>query len=151
MAKESVEQREGVYRISGTRVSLDSVVYDFLRGSSPESIAQSIPVLTLDEVYGAIAFCLRHQTEIDAYLQDGELEFEALCQQTRQSNRFCTGNSTKAVNTRPNRSPSGQVGDLILTNEAGMFFDIRHFHFWNSEKAGMFLKTKMVKRRKPEC
>jgi len=46
---------------------------------------------------------------------------------------------------------SRHIGDLILTNEAGMFFDIRHFHFWNSGKAGMFLKTKMVKRRKPEC
>ena len=86
MARQYVEQREGAYRISGTRVSLDSVVYAFLRGSSPESIAQSFPVLSLEEVYGAIAFYLGHQTEVDTYLQDGEREFEALRQQARQSN-----------------------------------------------------------------
>jgi hypothetical protein len=57
-----------------------------LRGASPESIAQSFPVLTLEEVYGAIAFYLGNQTEIEAYLQEGEREFEALRQQARQSN-----------------------------------------------------------------
>ena len=86
MTKEYVKKREGAYRISGTRVSLDSVVYAFLRGASPESIAQSFPALTLEEVYGAVAFYLAHQTEIDAYLQEGEAEFEALRQQARQSN-----------------------------------------------------------------
>jgi len=86
MAREYVEQREGVYRICGTRVSLDSVVYAFLRGSSPESIAQSFPVLTLEEVYGAIAYYLGHQAEIEPYLQNGEREFEALREQARQSN-----------------------------------------------------------------
>ena len=43
------------------------------------------------------------------------------------------------------------IGHWILTNEAGMLFDISHFHFWNSVKAGMCMKTKVVKRRKPEC
>lgn len=86
MAKEYVEKREGAYRISGTRVSLDSVVYAFLRGASPESIAQSFPALTLEEVYGAIAFYLAHQSEIEAYLEKGDREFEALRQQARQSN-----------------------------------------------------------------
>ena len=86
MTKDYVEKRDGAYRISGTRVSLDSIVYAFLRGASPESITQSFPVLTLEEVYGAITFYLAHQTEIDAYLQEGEGEFEALRQQGRQAN-----------------------------------------------------------------
>ena len=86
MGKEYVERGEGGYRIRGTRVSLDSIVYAFLRGASPESIAQSFPVLTLEEVYRAIAFYLGNQTEIEAYLQEGEREFEALRQQARQSN-----------------------------------------------------------------
>ncbi|HMD97644.1 MAG TPA: DUF433 domain-containing protein [Terriglobia bacterium] len=86
MTKQYVEQREGAYRITGTRVSLDSIVYAFLRGASPESIAQSFPVLTLEEVYGAIAFYLGHQAEVDAYLQQGETEFEELRQQARQAN-----------------------------------------------------------------
>jgi len=85
IGKEYVELREGAYRISGTRVSLDSIVYAFLRGASPESIAQSFPVLTLEEVYGAIAFYLGHQTEVGTYLREGEKEFEALREQARQS------------------------------------------------------------------
>ena len=86
MAKEYVEQRDGGYWITATRVSLDSIVYAFLRGSSPESIAQSFPVLTLEEVYGSIAFYLAHQAEVDADLQQGELQFEALRKQARSAN-----------------------------------------------------------------
>ena len=86
MSKEYVEKRDGAYRMSGTRVSLDSIVYSFLRGAAPESIAQSFPSLTLEDVYGAFAYYLAHQAEIDAYLQEGEREFEALRQQSRQSN-----------------------------------------------------------------
>ena len=86
MPKEYVEKRESTYRISGTRVSLDSIVYAFLRGAAPESIVQSFSAVTLEEVYGAIAFYLAHQAEIDAYLQEAEGEFEALRQQSRRSN-----------------------------------------------------------------
>lgn len=85
MSKEYIEQRDGGYWVSGTRVSLDSIVYAFLRGTSPEGIAHSFPLLTLEEVYGAIAFYLAHQTEIDAYLRQGEADFEALRQATRQA------------------------------------------------------------------
>ena len=95
MTRQYVEQREGAYRIAGTRVSLDSIVYAFLRGASPESIAQSFPVLTLEEVYGAITFYLGHQAEIDAYLQQGDREFEELRQQARQANRLLYGNLRK--------------------------------------------------------
>ena len=83
MSKEYVELSEGAYRISGTRVSLDSIVYAFWRGQSPESIVQSFPVLTLEEVYGAIAFYLGHREEIDAYIEQGRTEFEAMRQASR--------------------------------------------------------------------
>ena len=84
--KEYVEQRDGGYWIAGSRVSLDSIVYAFLRGTSPEGIAHSFPLITLEEVYGALTFYLAHQVEIDAYLQQGEAEFEALRQQAREAN-----------------------------------------------------------------
>jgi uncharacterized protein (DUF433 family) len=78
MSKEYVMQLEGAYRISGTRVSLDSVAYAFLRGASPESIQRSFPSLTLEQIYGAITFYLANQEEIDQYLLDGEVEHEKL-------------------------------------------------------------------------
>jgi uncharacterized protein (DUF433 family) len=86
MNQEYVEQRDGGYWITRSRVSLDSIVYAFLRGGSPESIAHSFPVITLEDVYGAIAFYLAHQSEVDAYLRRGESEFEVLRQKTRQAN-----------------------------------------------------------------
>ena len=73
MANEYVEQRNGGYYVLGTRVSLDSVVYAFLRGESPEGIAESFPALSLEQVYGAIAFYLANQRAIDAYLEEGRL------------------------------------------------------------------------------
>ncbi len=86
MAKEFVESRDGGYWIAETRVSLDSVVYAFLRGSAPESIALSFPVLTLEEVYGAITYYLGHRAEIDRYLREGDQEFEQLREQARTAN-----------------------------------------------------------------
>jgi uncharacterized protein (DUF433 family) len=83
MSKEYVEQQDGAYRIAGTRVSLDSVVYAFRRGASPESIQRSFPSLTLEQIYGAITFYLAHQEEIDQYLLTGEEEFEKLCVDSR--------------------------------------------------------------------
>ncbi|NJM71746.1 MAG: DUF433 domain-containing protein [Scytonema sp. RU_4_4] len=84
--KQYVEQREDCYRILGKRVSLDSVVYAFLGGTSPEGIVQSFPVLTLEEVYGAIAFYLANREAIDTYLAQGEEIFETLRKQARETN-----------------------------------------------------------------
>jgi uncharacterized protein (DUF433 family) len=86
MSKDYVTEFDGAYRITDTRVSLDSVVYAFLDGMSPESIVDSFPVLTLEQVYGAIAYYLAHQAEVDAYLQQGETEFAVLSERLKEQN-----------------------------------------------------------------
>lgn len=86
MARDYIEKCQDGYWIVGTRVSLDSVVCAFLRGAAPESIAQSFPVLSLEEVYGAIAFYLANQAELDSAFADNDREFELLRQQTREAN-----------------------------------------------------------------
>ena len=68
MAKEYIEQRDGNFYVAGTRISLDSIVHEFRRGESPEAICQNFELLSLEEVYGAIAHYLAHQADIDAYL-----------------------------------------------------------------------------------
>jgi uncharacterized protein (DUF433 family) len=83
MKQAYVEQRDGGYWVQGTRVSLDSLVYRFLEGLSPESIADCFPGLTLEQVYGAITFYLGHRAEIDAYLQAADNEYEAFRQRVR--------------------------------------------------------------------
>ena len=77
MSTKYVEHREGFYRVAGTRVSLDSIVYGFLSGQSAESIAQSFPVLTLEQVYGAITFYIANRETIDRYLEAQEQEYDA--------------------------------------------------------------------------
>ncbi len=67
MHSEYVEQRNGGYYVARTRVSLDSVVYSFNEGQSPEAIQEDFPVLKRSQVYGAIAFYLDHKAEIDRY------------------------------------------------------------------------------------
>jgi len=86
MSKDYVTQIDGAYRVTRTRVSLDSVVYAFLNGQTPESIVDSFPLLTLEQVYGAIAYYLAHRNEIDEYLRQGEAEFEVLRQRLRAQN-----------------------------------------------------------------
>lgn len=74
---------EGAYRVTGSRVSLDSVVYDFLSGLSPESIADSYDTFTLEQVYGAITYYLAHRAEVDAHLRRNLAKFDALRLQAR--------------------------------------------------------------------
>lgn len=58
----------GGWRVSRSRVSLDSVVHAYWEGRSPEAIAEEFPSLSPERVYGAIAFYLRNRDEIDQYL-----------------------------------------------------------------------------------
>jgi len=86
MAREYVERRNGGYFINATRVSLDSVVYAFLRGESPEGIAESFPSLGLEQIFGALAFYIANREAVDQYLRPGREEFEALREQARRNN-----------------------------------------------------------------
>ena len=99
MAKPYVEQRDTGYWIAGTRISLDSVVYSFLNGESPEGIAQDFPLLSLEQVYGAITFYLANRALIDAYLEAGEAEFQQL-QQACQAKSPLLYQKLKAVQAR---------------------------------------------------
>ncbi len=61
---------DGVVRVGGTRVTLDTVVEAFQDGASPETIADEYPSLRLAEVYTVLGYYLRHQAEVLAYLED---------------------------------------------------------------------------------
>ena len=74
------------YRVAGTRVSLDSIVYDYLSGLSPESIADNFDTLSLEQVYGAITFYLSHRDQVDRHLMQNRAKFDALRRQARESN-----------------------------------------------------------------
>ncbi len=74
--REYVEEKEGSYRVTGSRVSLESVILPFLDGASAETLVDEFPTLSLEQVYGAITFYLAHRGELDAYLRQTEVLWE---------------------------------------------------------------------------
>jgi uncharacterized protein (DUF433 family) len=75
--KEYIEERSGGLYVAGTRVSLDSVVLQFRQGASPETILQDFPALvSLENVYGAVAYYLANQPKVDEYLKAQEQRWE---------------------------------------------------------------------------
>jgi uncharacterized protein (DUF433 family) len=61
---------DGVIRVGGTRVTLDTVIGAFNAGATAEEIVQQYPSITLADVYSVIAYYLRHQADVQTYLAD---------------------------------------------------------------------------------
>ena len=59
---------DGVMRVGGTRVTLDTILAAFSEGATAEEIAQQYPSVSLADVYQVIAYSLRHASEVEAYL-----------------------------------------------------------------------------------
>lgn len=59
---------DGVIRVGGTRVTLDTLVAAFDAGATAEEIVQQYPSVTLADVYSVIAYYLHHESEVRAYL-----------------------------------------------------------------------------------
>ena len=72
-----IEEREGALYVTGSRVSLDSVVIRFQQGASPERINQSFPTLKRSQVYGAIAYYLENEQLVNEYVASGERQCES--------------------------------------------------------------------------
>ena len=73
---------EGGWRVADSRVSLDSVICAYWEGNSPESIADEFPTLSVEQIYGAIAFYLRNRVEIDEYLAQQDDKWTTLAAQS---------------------------------------------------------------------
>jgi len=63
----------GVIRVAGTRVTLETIVDVFNTGATPEEIAQDFPVLRLADVYAVVTYYLRHREEVEAYLDSRQI------------------------------------------------------------------------------
>jgi uncharacterized protein (DUF433 family) len=61
---------DGVIRIGGTRVTLDTIVTVFEAGATPEEIVQRYSSLDIADVYVAIGYYLRHRAEVEEYLRE---------------------------------------------------------------------------------
>jgi uncharacterized protein (DUF433 family) len=63
------ETVDGVQRVIGTRVTLDTIVTAFQVGATAEEIALRYPSLKLADIYAVFSYYLQHQADVDAYLQ----------------------------------------------------------------------------------
>ncbi len=61
---------DGVVRVAGTRVTLDTVLAAYRQGSTPEQIAEDYSSLETADVYAVITYYLRHRDDVDAYLEE---------------------------------------------------------------------------------
>jgi uncharacterized protein (DUF433 family) len=74
------EDESGAIRIGNSRVLLELVVHAFQDGASAESIVQRYSTLSLSEVYTTIGYYLRHQQEIESYLNERDRLAESVRQ-----------------------------------------------------------------------
>jgi uncharacterized protein (DUF433 family) len=65
-----VRDAKGVYRVGGTRVSLDLAVRAFNRGATAEEIAQKYDSLQLPDVYQVLGYYLKHADELAGYFEN---------------------------------------------------------------------------------
>ncbi len=75
---------DGVARVGGTRVTLDTVLAAFHDGATAEEIVYQYPSLGLADVYAVIAQYLRHPAQIEAYLQRRTTEWDAVRKQNER-------------------------------------------------------------------
>jgi uncharacterized protein (DUF433 family) len=64
----------GTVRVGRSRVTLDVVLHAYESGMEPEAIARAYDTLEIADVFGAIAYYLRHRAEVQAYLRRREAE-----------------------------------------------------------------------------
>lgn len=65
MARDNIERRETGLYITGSRVPIDRIIWEYRNGEDPETIQSHYPILTLWQVKGAIAFYESHEEEVE--------------------------------------------------------------------------------------
>ena len=57
-------------RIRGTRIGIETVLEDYLEGSSPEEIAARYRSLSMEQVYATITYYWHSRDQVEEYLQE---------------------------------------------------------------------------------
>lgn len=60
---------DGTIRITGSRVTLDSLIREFKDGATAEQIQEDFPSLALRDIYAAIAYYIQHTEVVEEYLR----------------------------------------------------------------------------------
>ena len=60
---------DGAWRISGTRIPVDTIIKAYLNGENAEEIAESFDTVRLADIYAILSYYLERPSEMTAYLQ----------------------------------------------------------------------------------
>jgi len=96
----------GTVRVGKTRVVLEAVVQAFRDGATPEQVVQDYDTLELADVYGVVAYYLRHREEVDAYLADRDREAAELRQRVEDAQRHMPDIRARLLAAREKRTGS---------------------------------------------
>ncbi len=75
---------DGAFRVGASHVTLETVLWAFQQGSTPEGIADEYPSLDLGDVYAVIAFYLRHREDVDRYLEAQDQTYRTTAEAVRR-------------------------------------------------------------------
>ena len=59
---------ENSIRIAGTRIGIETVLSDYLKGASPEEICLHYPTLSLLQIHATITYYLDNREQVEAYM-----------------------------------------------------------------------------------
>jgi uncharacterized protein (DUF433 family) len=94
---------EGGWRVAGSRVSMDSIIYAYWDGRAPEEIRWMYPTLSLEQIHGAIACYLHHQEMFDEYIKRQKERLEQLRAEWEPKNRALRERILQRVEQRNER------------------------------------------------
>lgn len=94
---------DGVVRVAGTRVTLETIVAAFEEGATAEEISQRYPILALADVYAVLGYYLRQRQTVDAYLRKRQRTSAAVRQENEK--RFPPNNVRNRLLARRKAKP----------------------------------------------
>ena len=72
------QDERGSIRVTGSRVTLDTIAHCYQMGDTVEEIHDSFPTVSVAQIGSIIDWYLSHRAEADEYIQEGEAEADKL-------------------------------------------------------------------------
>jgi uncharacterized protein (DUF433 family) len=67
----------GVARVGGTRVPLETLLTKYHQGASAENLAEAFPSLNIADIHAVLGYYLHNRETVDAYLVEAKQRDEA--------------------------------------------------------------------------
>lgn len=107
---EHVDEREGEYYVSHTRVPVGVVIASWKRQTLPEHIVEQFPSLSLADVFGVITYYLDHERELEEHFAEQRDEYERERLRARAEHPEFYADLQRRIDTWRSRNPAPDRG-----------------------------------------